>query len=89
VAALDPVTRHQFGVAEDRKGVVVVSVDPRSPAADRNLQVGMIITEAAGQPVGSVAEFTTAVKKVSGKPLLLYIQAPQGSQRITLAIPPR
>lgn len=89
VGALDPVTRHQFGIAEDRKGVVVISVDPRSPAADRNLQVGMIITEAAGQSVGSVAEFTAAVKKVSGKPLLLYIQAPQGSQRLTLAIPPR
>lgn len=89
VAALDAVNRHQFGVAEDRKGVVVVSVDPRSPAADRNLQVGMIITEAAGQPVGSVAEFTAAVRKVSGKPLLLYIQAPQGPQRLTLAIPPR
>ncbi|WP_306524086.1 trypsin-like peptidase domain-containing protein [Dokdonella sp.] len=89
VGALDPVNRHQFGIAEDRKGVVVVSVDPRSPAADRNLQVGMIITEAAGQPVTSVADFMAAARKATGRPLLLYIQAPQGSQRLTLAIPPR
>lgn len=89
VGGLDPVNRHQFGIADDRKGVVVLSVDPRSPAADRNLQVGMIITEAAGQRIASVADFMAAARKVSGKPLLLYIEAPQGSQRMTLAIPPR
>ena len=89
VGALDPVSRHQFGIAESRKGVVVTSVDPRSPAADRDLQVGMIITEVNGSPVASVRDFTEAARKATGKPLLLYIQAPQGSQRITLAIPPR
>ncbi len=87
--SLDPANRHQYGVAEDRRGVVVVSVDPRSPAADRNLQPGMIITEANGQPVRSVADLTAAARKASGRPLLLYVQAPQGNLRLTLAIPPR
>jgi serine protease Do len=89
VGGLDAVNRHQFGIAEDRKGVVVTSVDPRSPATDRGLQAGMIITEANGQSIASVQDFTQAARKATGKPLLLYIEAPQGNQRITLAIPPR
>ena len=89
VGGLDAVNRHQFGIAEDRKGVVVTSVDPRSPATDRGLQAGMIITEANGQAIASVQDFTQAARKATGKPLLLYIEAPQGNQRITLAIPPR
>lgn len=89
VGSLDPANRHQYGIASDRRGVVVVSVDPRSPAANRNLQVGLVITEVNGQEVRTVAEFDAAVQKAGGKPLLLYVQAPQGSLRLTLAIPKR
>jgi serine protease Do len=71
------------------KGVVVTSVDPRSPAADRGLAPGMIITEVGRQPVNSLAEFNTQVKKAGGRTLLLYIQSPNGSQKITLPIAPR
>ena len=89
VGALDPANRHQYGVAESRRGVVVISVDPRSPAADRNLQAGLIITEANGQPVRSVADMLDAARKASGKPLLLYVSTPQGNTQLTLAIPAR
>ena len=71
------------------KGVVVTSVDPRSPAADRGLAPGMIITEVGRQPVNSLAEFNAQVKKARGRTLLLYIQSPSGSQKITLPIAPR
>ncbi len=71
------------------KGVVVTSVDPRSPAADRGLAPGMIISEVGRQPVNSLAEFTTQVKKAGGRTLLLYIQSPNGSQKITMPIAPR
>ncbi len=89
VGALDPANRHQYGVADNRKGVVVISVDPRSPAADRNLQSGLIITEANGQAIHSVADLAAVARKAGGKPLLLYVEAPQGSVRLTLAIPAR
>ena len=71
------------------KGVVVTSVDPRSPAADRGLAPGMIISEVGRQPVNNLAEFNVQVKKAGGRTLLLYIQSPNGSQKITLPIPPR
>jgi len=71
------------------KGVVVTSVDPRSPAADRGLAPGMIITEVGRQPVNTLGEFNAAVKKSAGRTLLLFIQSPNGNQKITLAIPPR
>ncbi len=71
------------------KGVVVTSVDPRSPAADRGLAVGMVISEVGRQSVNNLAEFNAQVKKAGGRTLLLYIQAPNGSQKFTLAIPPR
>jgi serine protease Do len=71
------------------KGVVVTAVDPRSPAAERGLAPGMVITEVGRQPVNNLAEFNTQVKKAGGRTLLLYIQTPSGSQKITLPVPPR
>ncbi len=71
------------------KGVVVTSVDPRSPAADRGLAPGMVITEVGRQPVNTLAEFNAQVKKAGGRTLLLYIQAPNGSQKFTLPVAPR
>jgi|APCry1669188970_1035186.scaffolds.fasta_scaffold02065_4 serine protease Do len=71
------------------KGVVVTTVDPRSPAANRGLAQGMVITEVGRQPVNNLAEFNAQVKKAGGRTLLLFIQSPNGSQKITLAIPPR
>ncbi|WP_243288573.1 Do family serine endopeptidase [Geothrix terrae] len=71
------------------KGVVVTSVDPRSPAAERGLAPGLVITEVGRQPVNNLAEFNAQVKKAGGKTLLLFIQSPNGAQKITLAIPPR
>ena len=71
------------------KGVVVTVVDPRSPAADRGMAPGMVITEVGRQPVNNLAEFNAQVKKANGRTLLLFIQSPNGAQKLTLAIPPR
>jgi serine protease Do len=71
------------------KGVVVTTVDPRSPAADRGMAPGMVITEVGRQVVNNLVEFNAQVKKAGGRTLLLYIQSPNGSQKVTLAVPPR
>ncbi len=71
------------------KGVVVTTVDPRSPAAERNLAPGMVITEVGRQPVNNLEEFNAQVKKAGGRTLLLYIQSPNGSQKITIPVAPR
>ncbi len=71
------------------KGVVVTAVDPRSPAADRGMAPGMIITAVGRVAVNTLAEFNVAVKKAEGRTLLLFVQSPNGNQKVTLAIPPR
>lgn len=82
-------TVEPMDVKQRLKGVVVTSVDPRSPAADRGLAAGMVITEVGRQAVNNLTEFNTQVKKAGGRTLLLFIQSPNGAQKITLAIPPR
>jgi serine protease Do len=71
------------------KGVMVTSVDPRSPAAERGMAPGMVITEVGRQAVNNLADFNAQVKKANGHTLLLFVQTPNGSQKVTLAIPPK
>jgi serine protease Do len=87
VEALTPANRHQFNIAEDRKGVVVTYVSPRSAAADKGLTPGLVISAVGTADVQSLADFSTQVKKFSGKPLLLMVHSPRGQGEITLAIP--
>ncbi|HJV21903.1 MAG TPA: trypsin-like peptidase domain-containing protein [Holophagaceae bacterium] len=89
VEAINPGTRALYQLGEDREGVVVTKVDPRSVGAERNLQPGLVILKVGTQPVKNLQEFNAAVKKSGGKPLLLYVAPPRGDQRLTLAIPPR
>jgi len=49
--------------AQDGKGVVVVSVDPRSTAAEAGISAGDRITSVNGQDVNNVREFEQALKK--------------------------
>ncbi|HQL49400.1 MAG TPA: PDZ domain-containing protein, partial [Holophaga sp.] len=88
VAPLTPATRHQYRLAEDRKGVVVVSVSTRSDAAEK-LAVGNVISAVGTRDVETLAQFNAEVKKLGGKSLILKVQASQGPAAITVAIPPR
>jgi serine protease Do len=87
VEPLTPATRALYQIAEDRKGVVITKVDPRSPGAEKGLQPGLVILKVGTTSVSSLQEFNAAVKKSAGKPLLLYVAAHQGDARFTLAIP--
>jgi serine protease Do len=89
VEALSPANRHQFGVADDRKGVIVTYVSPRSIAAEKGLTPGVVITAVGTKDTQNLAEFNAQVKKSTGKPLLLVLVSPQGNGQITMAIPPR
>ncbi|BDU78571.1 Do family serine endopeptidase [Mesoterricola sediminis] len=89
VEALSPANRHQFGIPNDVKGVVVTYVATRSGAADKGLAPGLVITAVGPRDVEDLAQFNAEVKKAGGKkPLLLLVKAHRGGA-ITLAIPPR
>ena len=87
--ALTPANRHNYGIADDRKGVVVTYVSPRSAAADKGLATGLVITAVGTREIQSLTDFTAQVKRFSGKPLLLVLKSPQGNGQITMAIPPK
>ncbi len=60
----------ELGVPTSTKGVVVVQVVPRGPAAEAGIQPGDIVLELNGEPVRSVKEFSSKLEKVSGEVLL-------------------
>jgi serine protease Do len=71
-----PTYRSRVRVASDiRSGVVVLSVEPGTAAADSELKPGDIIVEVNRAPVRSIAEFEQAVRATKGPPLLLVRRA--------------
>jgi S1-C subfamily serine protease len=62
-----------ISVAPDDKGLVVEDVDPDGRAADAGIRAGDIIQEVNRQPVKSVEDLRSAVRKSSDKPTLLLI----------------
>jgi serine protease Do len=53
LAPLTDAERQRHGLAEDVEGAVVTGVAPDSPAAQKGLRVGDVITRVGRQPVGS------------------------------------
>jgi serine protease Do len=82
--------RQSFKIKDSIKGVVVTSVDPGSPAAERGLHPGDVIEEVNHQAVetpGDLAKAIDAAKKESNKkPALLLVSDGEGVARF-VALP--
>ena len=63
VQNLDPNLAQQFRL-RDNKGVVVVQVEPGSPAAEAGLRAGDLILEVDGTVISTVKEYSTVVGKL-------------------------
>lgn len=89
---LSPLTeelRKKFGIDQKLKGVIVVEIDPQSPAAQKNIKVGDVIVEAGQQPVSSPDDVTASVervKKAGRKAVLLRVEDSKGDLRF-VAVP--
>lgn len=84
---LSPLTasvRDQLGLREAMKGVVVTSVDASSVAAEKNIQVGDVITE-MHQDVITTSDGAAAkvaqLKKTGAKSILVLVENPKGDTR--------
>jgi len=73
IEPLTPEIASQLGISADTRGVVVVEVQPSSPAADAGLRRGDVIEEVNRNPVSSVSEFQQAVSQSGSGPLLLLV----------------
>ncbi len=85
---LNPDTREQYDIQQDRMGVVVTEVEPGSPAAARGMRAGQLITKVGNEPVTSPDEVNAGIRKAieEGKSsVLLLVQQDGGA--IFVALP--
>jgi serine protease Do len=89
LAPLNDELRTKHGIGKDIKGVIVVEIDPASPAAEKGVKVGDVIVEAAQEAVASiddVAKSVDKVKKAGRKSVLLRLEDGKGDLRF-VAVP--
>jgi serine protease Do len=83
VRPLDSDARRRFGVPETvGSGVVVVRVEPASPAFDAGIERGFVVLEINRRPVASVAEYERLIERARpGDVLALFVYMPSLGQR--------
>jgi serine protease Do len=72
VQALTKELAEKFG-AEVRDGVIVTGVKPGSPAAQKGIKVGDIITEVGRKPITTLKEFRDAMKNASSDGVVINL----------------
>ena len=80
VAPLTPEAASRAGLGRNATGVVIQDVDPDGRAADAGIQAGDIILEVNRQPVQSVDELRSAVRRSPDKPTLLLVHRGNGDE---------
>ena len=89
LAVLDDEMRKKFAIDAKVKGVVILEVDPQSPAAQKGVRVGDVIVEAAQDPIAVVADVGASidkVKKAGRRAILLRLEDSKGDLRF-VAVP--
>jgi len=89
LAPLTDELREKNGLGKEVKGVIVLEVDPASPAAEKGVKPGDVIVEVAQDAVNSVDDITKGidkVKKAGRKAVLLRLESGKGGLRF-VAIP--
>ncbi|MEA3231289.1 MAG: PDZ domain-containing protein, partial [Thermodesulfobacteriota bacterium] len=80
---LSPETAPRFGFEENESGVVVVSIDSDSKAADAGLQIGDLIKEVNRHSVNDTGEFSTEMKAANeADTIQLLVKGRRGGYRV-------
>ena len=75
VQTLTPDLARKFGYDENLKGVIVIGVDPKGPAAEKGIQRGDVIREMNNREVSSIRDYRRILEKSNPKEgVLLWIQ---------------
>ncbi|QFR33341.1 Do family serine endopeptidase [Ancylobacter sp. TS-1] len=86
IAEMTPELRGRFKIKDDLKGVVVLSVEPGSVAAERGIAAGSVIAEVNQEATltpQQVEDRIAALKKEGRRSALLMVSDPQGQVRFT------
>jgi serine protease Do len=76
--------RKQYKIKDTVKGVVILAIDPNSPAADKRLNPGDTIVEIAQEAVASADDFQTKIDKLKSegrRSALLLVASAEGELR--------
>ncbi|MBP0614937.1 Do family serine endopeptidase [Jiella mangrovi] len=87
LADIDDEARDKFGLKDDASGAVVTAVQANSAAADKGVEVGMIITEVAQETVSSASEVKAKIdelKEEGRRNALLLLTASNGDVRFVV-----
>ena len=90
LAPLSDELREKNGLGKEVKGVIVLEVDPQSPAAEKGIKPGDVIVEVAQDAVNSVEDISKGidkVKKAGRKAVLLRLEGGKGGGLRFVAIP--
>jgi serine protease Do len=89
LAPLTDELRTKHGIDKKVKGIIVLEVDPASPAAEKGVKAGDVIVEVAQDAVTSLDDITKSidkVKKAGRKAVLLRLEDGKGDLRF-VAVP--
>lgn len=89
LSVLTDALRSKFGLDAKIKGVVVLEIDPQSPAAQKSIKVGDVIVEAAQDLVSAPDDITRSIEKVrkaGRRAVLLRVEDAKGDLRF-VAVP--
>ncbi len=87
LADMSDALKTQFGIDEELEGVVVTEVAAESPAADKGIEPGSVITEIGQEAVGTAAEFRkslSALRTDGRRNALLLVASPGGDLRFVV-----
>jgi len=91
LAPLTDELRAKHGIDKGVNGVLVLEVDPASPAAEKGVKTGDVIVELAQEPVRSLEDVSKGVdkvKKAGARAVLLHLDGGKGDLRF-VALPLR
>jgi tetratricopeptide (TPR) repeat protein len=88
IQSLDDAMRSQLNVPAKATGVVVISVEPNSPAASAGLQRGDVIQELNHQSVKNVLDFGRAQTRIKRDEMAVLLLN-RGGNNLFIAIEPR
>jgi len=88
VATLTPELAQKYGYEESTEGVVIIRVDPDSPASEQDMKEGMVIKQVQGIEIRTAEDFAAAIEAADmEKGVRLLVADPRGQQRFVF-LPP-
>jgi serine protease Do len=83
VAVVNDTVREQFGLSQDTKGLVVISVDEDADAYDKGLREGDVITEVGQEAISNPRDLRTRIEaaEAAGRNSILLLVRRDGAPR--------